>query len=448
MPQWRGIRAPLEIPPGRLLAPRLPLDAEPLITIPGLDEVERALGFRRGAQTWLSELTMLAKDSRGVALVTVDPDQIVAAFTGDGPRAVPDLAMFQGLRIALAILLTDGWRLRAPASGRSSLGQPAYALAKAIFGETSAPVSFGWPDATTDKIGSDADATDAGHALATLPHVSALPAYNIAGGISLGSPPLLRLSHPSFGGPKATPRAGSSAISELVGPPGFADPTGLHARAAAVARSDTPWPSSPDVLVIRARDLLDMSGQLAAMRALELHASDARAAMKIERYAGWLEGALSAQIVPEGPYAWRVQNRGALNTLRIDRAEGWVIDMSRSTGILGTSRYGPTLFVALDPASSAPFLALRSTTAAVTADPAFVEVVEAGPELSNVNREGCQTVFTAEGRGQIKFRSSAKPAVKLGRLSLEVVPTESDLWHVSLPTRAASETLSIAVGCP
>jgi hypothetical protein len=266
--------------------------------------------------------------------------------------------------------------------------------------------------------------------------------------ISFGVPPLLHLSRRSFGWPGTTPTALPPAVSEIAGPSGFADPAGLHARVAAVIRSEAVWPASPDVLVIRARDLLEMSGQSAAMQALEAHASDARATMNIERYASWLEGAVTARIVPEGTHAWRVQDRGGLNTLRVDLAEGWAIDMTRSRGVLGISRFGTALFAALDPASEAPFVALISMTSADTSDPTLVEVVEAGPALSHIRRKGCETTFITNGGGRITVRASAKPVVTLGDLPLDVTSAQGGVWQLRLPAGMASQTLSISVGCP
>ena len=448
VPMWRGTQAPLALPPGRLLAPVLPSGAAAMVTLPGLDGTRRALGFRLGSRMWLSALTVVAQEGRAGPLLVADPDQIITAFTGEGSRPVPDLAVFQGRRIALSILLADGWRMRGPALGMASLGQPAYARALEVFGQSGAKVAFGWPDAHQDQTGSDAAATAAGRALAPLPHVRALPLDVTADGFALGAPSLLRLSYRDAGGQNLTPRADPPVVYAQMGGAGFADPTGLHARTGAVTRSDLPRPTAPDTLVVRARDLLEASGQAAVVKALATHASPARASMDVVQYAAWLKGAVSARIIAEAPQAWRVYDRGALATLRIDRAVDWALDMHRSTGTLGSWRAGSALFVAMDPAVEVPLVALNPRSDAMRAGQSVTQIVEAGPALSDRRHKGCETSFTAQGSGRITFRAGGKVAARLGTLPLEVTSPQEGVMQVVLPAHAAPQTVFIAGACP
>jgi hypothetical protein len=49
-----------------------------------------------------------------------------------------------------------------------------------------------------------------------------------------------------------------------------------------------------------------------------------------------------------GSMAWRISNRGALQTVRFDAAEDREVDFQSSIGVIGQRRTGTTLYVALD----------------------------------------------------------------------------------------------------
>jgi hypothetical protein len=75
-------------------------------------------------------------------------------------------------------------------------------------------------------------------------------------------------------------------------------------------------------------------------------------------YARIAEGFYGAQLATLGPHAWRVSNRGALQTLRIDDDGQWDGDLVASSGVLGWRHDQGSLYVALDPAVDEPILAL------------------------------------------------------------------------------------------
>ena len=70
------------------------------------------------------------------------------------------------------------------------------------------------------------------------------------------------------------------------------------------------------------------------------------------------QGFYSVKLVETAPQAWRVENRGALNTLRFDAADKLDVDYDRSAGVLGSRLNGDVLYVALDSAVKTPILAL------------------------------------------------------------------------------------------
>lgn len=56
---------------------------------------------------------------------------------------------------------------------------------------------------------------------------------------------------------------------------------------------------------------------------------------------------------------WRVENRGAIQTIRFDRATFLAVDFENSTGIIGQRHYQGSLYVALDSAHSFAVIALK-----------------------------------------------------------------------------------------
>jgi len=105
------------------------------------------------------------------------------------------------------------------------------------------------------------------------------------------------------------------------------------------------------------------SGQkTASVNALRRNLTAARAAelapVAASTYTLIAEGFYSARFEPLGERRWRVRDRGALNTLRFDRASFTAVDFPRSSGVLGQRRSQGSLYVALDPAAAAPVVAL------------------------------------------------------------------------------------------
>lgn len=447
-PEWFQSKERITVPPGRLIAPVVPDYAAPLAVLDGTDGTRRALGFQIENRTWLSDRAAVVHDPGGSGRWLANPDRIVEAFTGHGPRPVPDLSVFQGRRIALTILLADGWGQRTAASVQSSLGTPAYEFAKEILGSDGAVMTFGWPDPKIQPELEDRAAFAAGVAFAGKPHVSPVPISTSANAINFQASFPLRLSRSEDGTANATPRIIPPTLPILEGEPGFGDGSGLHTRNAAVAKSNIPWPSGPDTLLMRADDLLDFSAREAIKEARQVHSSSTRNAMDVPRYAAWLDGAASTRLVPRTSTTWDVRDRGNLDTMRVDRAEKWALDLPKSEGVLGARRIGDALFVTLDPEHDAPLLALtpRHETDMKLAGQ-MVGIVEARPKLSNMRAAGCRTQITADGHGPIAFRATHRPDVSADGTPLDVTLIENGKWRVFLPNAKSSRTVSFAVGC-
>lgn len=447
-PDWFVAKTIPVIPPGQLIAPVVPKNARALATLDNQDGILRALGFQLENHTWLSDQAILAQDARGFALWFVNPDRIIEAFTGSGPRPVPDLAVFQGRRIALSVLLADGWYHRTPASAQSSLGTTAYEFADEIFGSEGAVVTFGWPDPRINSGRQGSAAFAAAQAFADTPHVFSVPVDITPDGAYLQTSPPLRLSNSEPGTHSATPLMVPPTLPALNGEPGFGDPKGFHVRNSTVKFSDTPWPTGPDTLIVRAADLLDFSVREAVIQARYVHSSPERNAMDIARYAAWLSGAASTRFIPLAEQTWSVRDRGDLNTVRFDRSEKLALDAAMSVGVIGARRFGSSLFVALDPEHEAPIVKLTDRK---MMNMALVEhrigIVEAEPILSNMRIDACRTLITATGQGRMTFRAANRPDVTIDADNLDVTSIEDGKWSVYLPPARSTRTILFSNGC-
>ncbi len=89
-------------------------------------------------------------------------------------------------------------------------------------------------------------------------------------------------------------------------------------------------------------------------------------------YAAMAHGFFTTRLVPVAEGAWRVEDRGALQTLRLDRP-GVGVDWVRSSGVMGQRLANGSLYVALDPADPAPVVALAAGEGAAAKRPWLVQ---------------------------------------------------------------------------
>lgn len=82
--------------------------------------------------------------------------------------------------------------------------------------------------------------------------------------------------------------------------------------------------------------------------------------IRTSAYVHVAEGFYSTRLLALGARAWRIQQRGALQTIRFDDAAREDLDWQRSAGVLGSRRVNGSLYVALDPDVSEPVVALSS----------------------------------------------------------------------------------------
>jgi hypothetical protein len=82
--------------------------------------------------------------------------------------------------------------------------------------------------------------------------------------------------------------------------------------------------------------------------------------VRTSHYAQIAAGFYSTRIVLIGERTWRIEGRGALQTLRFDTGAEERVDLARSIGILGERHTNGSLYVALDPDVDEPVVALEA----------------------------------------------------------------------------------------
>jgi hypothetical protein len=138
-----------------------------------------------------------------------------------------------------------------------------------------------------------------------------------------------------------------------------------------------------------ARTLLD---RLSAMELAPVYAAD---------YARMVEGFSTMRSIPVGPLQWRIEDRGALQTLRFDAPAGRDLDPARCSGVIGRRIANGSLYVALDPAAEQPVVALSLTAGGADKQPEAGRFLldNARWRVSALEADSCSATFDAAGFG-------------------------------------------------
>ena len=145
---------------------------------------------------------------------------------------------------------------------------------------------------------------------------------------------------------------------------------------------------------------------LAAIRQnLNLARASSLTPVPASQYAAIADDFFSVGISQIDALSWSVQNRGELQTVRFDDADGLAIDTARSRGVLGSTRHvSGAMYVALDPAVEPAIVTLAAPTAARTdaaalAPPPPTQLVSARWWFRGLEPSGCGFNVTAQGFG-------------------------------------------------
>lgn len=113
-------------------------------------------------------------------------------------------------------------------------------------------------------------------------------------------------------------------------------------------------------------------------------------------YAAIGQGFYTLRLTAIGSNAWRIENRGALNTVRFDDPGNRRVDFETSRGVLGQSFNGKTMYVSLDPAVAKVELHLAESA---STRPARPELVTSRWFIKDLKTTSTSARFHAQGFG-------------------------------------------------
>lgn len=119
------------------------------------------------------------------------------------------------------------------------------------------------------------------------------------------------------------------------------------------------------------------------------------------RYAAIADGFRTARIERIGADAWRIADRGALQTVRFDPGGRRVVDVGASAGVIGSRQVGSALYVALDETTDPAVVALIAPGAPAPAG--GLALVSSRWMIHSAARDGCGLRLEAHGYGEGAF---------------------------------------------
>lgn len=165
----------------------------------------------------------------------------------------------------------------------------------------------------------------------------------------------------------------------------------------------------------------------ALLRAVEDNLAEANAAtltpVSANRYAAIVTGFRNVRMERLGEAAWRISNRGALQTIRFDALGNREVDYGSSIGVIGSKLDGGSLYVALDEAVDFAVVALLPHGSAPP--PGAVSLIESRWLVRSVTREKCGWRFEANGYGDGLFAWSGAS----GRYDIVVGQADGKVWR-------------------
>ena len=138
-------------------------------------------------------------------------------------------------------------------------------------------------------------------------------------------------------------------------------------------------------------------------------------------------GYYTTQFVPLGERRWRVEGRGALQTIRLDRASRTAVDFANSVGVLGARPSHGSLYVSLDPEVATPVIALTDRGHPLDPDPSGRPYLfESRWPVRGLTADGDEALsVSAEGFGQLAMTWIVP---RPGRWRVRIGQDEETVW--------------------
>jgi len=120
-------------------------------------------------------------------------------------------------------------------------------------------------------------------------------------------------------------------------------------------------------------------------------------------YAQIANSFFDTQFIPLAKNKWRIENRGEVQSIRLNRASLRQVDFSKSVGVIGQRHFQSSLYVALDPAVVSPILATRAYNP-MAKDPECQQpyIVESNWKIKDLHLGKDFLTFSASGLGEGK----------------------------------------------
>lgn len=145
-------------------------------------------------------------------------------------------------------------------------------------------------------------------------------------------------------------------------------------------------------------------------------------AISASDYAASASGFFATTFMPDGPSAWRIQDRGSLQTIRFANGDRRMLHPAACIGVLGERVIAGQLYVALDSAVAEPRVALIART---NSPPVRPLLTQSSWTVSHLSLQDDRFSFKTQGYG-------------LGEMAWRIAPDRR--WKV----RAGDEVVSVA----
>jgi hypothetical protein len=365
----------------------------------------------------------------------INPFAFFAAALGLDGSPVPDTTTISGRRMYVSQVKSEGW---SRASRIEAFRDGGGLAIEVVDGELIQP--FDDLPATVDSAVEDVARSEksATPARSMLQHTLARANVDLASRRLRTGLSRLDAEYPSVS--SLLPLTSAGGTRDIYAPmsdetgygSGAAGESGLSALAQTVANTDGPRRLKPYNINYHASageypaPLRSVKELLAAAQAAVLTPVSAR------RYADIVDGFFTIRIERTGSASWRVHDRGALQTLRFDAAEELQVDARSSIGVIGQSRRGATLYVALDESVEPAFVVLGPRRARDL----DLTLNESRWLVRRVVKSECSFGFEARGYGAGAFTWSG---VAPGRYMLTVDRSGQVIWHQPVEADAAGK---------
>jgi hypothetical protein len=339
----------------------------------------------------------------------INPFAFFRAGFGSGDEPIPDVTTASGNRLYFNVLESEGWTRPSKIEGFRDASMTAgdVVLRELIepFRDLPATIELQAQDAAKSERRGSQGQILLGRMLAH-PNVEllrrgmqAMPSRS-----DLEYPSLLNLSPLISAGPDHfinRPMSDETAYNQST-----LGETGFPALKETVVNTETPRRLKPFNLNYHA-----YAGEYPALlRSVrdELTVANAAALTPVSanRYAGIVDGFFSARIDRTRDWTWRISDRGALQTVRFDAADGREVDLESSVGVIGQKQDGPSLYVALDETIESVFVTLARPAPPNMVSRDSLALVESRWLLRGFVKEGCALRFVAQGYGDGSFNWS------------------------------------------